>query len=180
MSWFCISTNAVSILPARLLWLNGMHGDSVFTAMTGLASLLYHGNELENWPMNSIAIRNTDIVLANLLVLHTVHTIVAPDRRWECSVITLPFVVYSAELSLLVRFSVMVAYGTMCIVWMIIHRNRYDMRWLALGVLLILSELFTFFFGNQSNYVWLHGLHHVSAFSSQYCMIHSIKKINNM
>ena len=176
MSWFSIATNTLAIVPAKILWDKGFIGDSLFTGLTGLASLLYHGNELDGWKMNSVAIRNTDIVLANLIVLHTVHLVIKPDIRWECSIVALPFVVYSAEMSLLVRFSTMIAYGSMCILWIFIHKKGYDLRWVLMGIVLILSELVSFFFGNKSNYVWLHGVHHVSAFLSQYCIVKSIIK----
>tara|TARA_R110000851_G_scaffold221807_3_gene374617 strand:+ start:756 stop:1286 length:531 start_codon:yes stop_codon:yes gene_type:complete len=176
MAWFCIATNTLAIVPAKILWDKDFVGDSLFTGLTGLASLLYHGNELDGWEMNQVGIRNTDIVLADLMVLHTVHLLIKSEIRWECSIVALPFVVYSAELSLLVRFCTMIAYGSVCIVWILIHKQRYDLRWVLAGILLILSELVSFFFGNKSNYVWLHGVHHVSAFLSQYCMVRSIKK----
>lgn len=175
MSWFCIATNIFAAVPAKILWDKGLWGESLFTSLTGLASFIYHGNKLDGWTMNEIGIRNTDIILADLLVFHTVHLLIRQDIRWECSIAILPFVIYSAELSVLIRFISMIIYGTGCAIWMISHRSQYDILWVLLGIFFILVELVCFFMGNETNYVWLHGVHHITAFISQYCMIRSIK-----
>ena len=101
-SWYCILTNGVCIFPCFLLYRQSLWGDFILYLATGMASFMYHLNNLEVNFLNDVAIRNTDIILANLSVFHTVNLLCLYDTptRWNYTVACLPLVIYTAEYGL--------------------------------------------------------------------------------
>lgn len=175
MSWYCIGTNLFSLAPAYILYNRAFMADAFFTLCTGMASFLFHGVELEGWPMMFDAIRNTDVILANLLVLHTINTILHHETRFENTICMLPVVIYGSEVDVFWRFAALCAYGGGCTMYVFTHRSYYWLRWYLAGLFVILSEIVLFTFGNQSDYVWLHGTHHITAFAAQAAFLKALK-----
>lgn len=175
MSWFCIGTNLFCMAPAFILYNRNFYADAFVTLATGIASFLFHGVELERWTIDLTGIRNTDVILANLLVLHTINTLLHHETRFENTLCMLPVVIYGAETDVFWRFAVLCAYGGGCTVYVLTHRTMFVLRWYLAGLFVILSEIILFTFGNQKDYVWLHGGHHIAAFAAQAAFIKSLR-----
>jgi hypothetical protein len=179
-SWYCILTNGFCIFPCFVLCRRSLWGDFVLYLTTGVASFMYHLNNLEVNFLNDVAIRNTDIILANLSVFHTVNLLCLYDTptRWNYTVACLPLVIYTAEYGLVLRFVLMITYSVLGMVYVVLHRANYVTRWVVPAVVCIVGELLFFSYGNEGgsgSYEWLHGSHHVMAFTSLYSFIKSIK-----
>jgi len=175
-SWYCILTNATAILPSIMLYKRNMIADCFMCAWTGLASLLYHFDRLEYSFMNPVSIRNTDIIMANLLVFHTTNILCLKRsaRKWSFTVFVLPMVIYTADVDLMIRVGIMISYGIIGVIYAIIHRKKEELKWIAGGCLLIFAELCFFIFGNKNSYAWLHGSHHIAAFLSMASFIKTV------
>jgi len=176
MQWYIVGTNFFFLAPAWALYKMELWGDLILTVSTGLASFIYHGEWIIT---NPTAIRNVDVILADLLVTHIVHYLVNFDFRWTLTIAALPVVIYTAEVDVLYRLVGMIGYGVGTLLWVATHHNRYRIKWCLTGLFLIIGELLCFVFGNStSNYTWLHGTHHILAFTSQLCFTKSLKITN--
>ena len=176
-SWYCILTNATVILPSIMLYKRNMIADCLMCVWTGLASFLYHFDRLEYSFMDPVSIRNTDIIMANLLVFHTTNILCLKrsPEKWNYTVFVLPMVIYTADVDLLIRVIAMISYGVVGIIYAIIHRKKEELKWIMVGSLIILAELCFFSFGNNNSYyVWLHGSHHITAFLSMASFIKTV------
>lgn len=177
MSLYCILTNLVCVFPAQILWVKQRYGDAIFTLSTGLASLVYHSDEIYESPLNTVAIRNVDIIMADLIMCHTCHMFFHFQRRWDWTISVLPIQIYAAELDVLYRFAFMILWGIVAISMALTHQDKYHMKYLVFGTLCILSELLFFMFANKIHYYWLHGTHHITAFVAQGLFLKSIKSL---
>lgn len=175
MSWYCIGTNAISLIPSYVLYKRNMKIDSFITLATGVASFIFHGVELDGWNINFIAIRYTDVILANMLVIHTIHTLMDMERRMDNTMVTLPLVLYTASVSVIYRFIFMISYGVICSIYVMWNYKMYNMLWYVAGLVVIGSQVALFTVGNARDYMWFHGSHHVAAFVAQSAFIKSIK-----
>ena len=175
--YFCILTNVVALLPTWILIKWGHWGDGVFTFATGLASLLYHTDEFIDWQIKTRAIRDTDIIMADMLVFHTADMFWDFENRWAITANTLPFHVYSSHLSVEFRFACMIVWASTGIIRGMWVTQRRGKIWMGAGTIIILLELLAFSLGNAEHYGWLHGLHHIAAFSAQACFVRALKYI---
>ena len=176
MSWFCIGTNVACMIPAYMLYNRKYIPDAFITVCTGVASFMFHGAELEGWPVGFTPMRNTDVILANLLVLHTINTLLHTKNRFGNSLCMLPPVIYGADVKVFWRFVVLCLYGAGCSIYIFTNRNLYILKWYIIGLSIIVGEIFLFTFGNQkeNEYSWYHGAHHIAAFTAQGCFVASL------
>lgn len=175
---YCVLTNLAAIVPARALYMKRMFVDAVFVGVTGLASILYHANNAE--PVSLIgdvfdhqAIRDTDVILANLLVFHTTHMLVCRNRdsRHWMTMAMLPVTIYTNHMSLLVREVMFITYGGLGIIYAAANRRAYDARMLIFGTLSVTLDLVFFMWLGQTYeelYYWYHGTHHIFGFLTVY------------
>tara|TARA_R110000851_G_scaffold197742_1_gene348841 strand:+ start:811 stop:1335 length:525 start_codon:yes stop_codon:yes gene_type:complete len=154
--------------------------DASLTAITGLSSLLYHTNRLLIHFDNDVALRNTDIVMANYLVFHTGNMILysSDPRRFQVGLLLIPFIVYTAETSIVVRLIIMGSYGIVCFAYGLKYLKRYRKKYIFSGIFLIICEMIFFNFANHWSlyYEWFHGIHHILAFLAQSSFIYAIYK----
>ena len=174
MSWYCIGTNLLSAAPAYELITRGDYTDAIITCCTGMASFLFHGEELHDWNMKFIAIRNTDVIMANVTIILTINYLLWRNRRFEIVLWVLPALIYLAELSIFVRFLCTGVYALFCIGMVMKNRQEYIMHYFVGGCIIIAVDVTCFIYGNKLQYEWLHGTHHVCAFTSQYLFLRSI------
>ena len=178
MSWYCIGTNVFSLVPTCVLYNVNMKTDSFLTLATGVASFIFHGVELDAWKIDFYAIRYTDVILANMLVIHTMHTLIHMARRMDNTIVTLPLVIYTASVGVLYRFILMISYGLICSAYVLWNYKMYNMLWYLAGIGIICSQVVFFMVGNAQDYMWFHGSHHIAAFMAQAAFIKSIKNTN--
>ena len=114
--WFCVITNLMCIVPTTICYNKRMLVDASLTILTGLSSLLYHTNRLLIHFDNDVALRNTDIVMANFMVFHTGNMILyrSDPKRFQIGLLLVPFIVYTAETSIFIRLILMGVYGITC------------------------------------------------------------------
>ena len=177
MSWYCIGTNLLSAAPAYELITRGDYTDAIITCCTGMASFLFHGEELHDWNMKFIAIRNTDVIMANVTIILTINYLLWRNRRFEIVLWVLPALIYLAELSIFVRFLCTGVYALLCIGMVMKNRQEYIMHYFVGGCIIIAIDVICFIYGNKLQYEWLHGTHHVCAFTSQYLFLCSTCKV---
>ena len=175
--WYCVITNCMCILPCVSLYKRELYGDCILYGSTGVVSFIYHMNKLITNFLNDTGIRNSDIILANLSVFHTVHILYFYDNalRWNYTMAWLPIVIYTSECGLDVRFGIMIAYGLTIIMYIFVQNYKYSLEWIIFGTLSIISELICFSFANKLHYVWLHGTHHILSFLSLYLFLKGIR-----
>ena len=179
--WFCILTNCMSALPSYMLYKRKMVQDSILTAVTGLSSLIYHGNNSDPSVfqiLNTRGIRNTDVILSYLLTFHTTHMLLFKrnKRRLELTTVMLPLAVYIAEGSLSVRLVILLVHsvGGLCYALYLKHK----MNWIAVGYVLGIMDIFIMWLGDYKyidQYYWIHGTHHITCFGAVACMVKSIE-----
>lgn len=178
--WFCVITNLVCIVPTTICFNKRMVVDASLTAITGLSSLLYHTNRLLVHFDSEVALRNTDIVMANYLVFHTGNMILyrSDPKRFQIGLLMIPFIVYTAETSIVVRLIIMGAYGGACFAYGLKNLKMFVRKFIFIGVFLIICEMIFFNFANHWSqyYEWFHGIHHIMAFLAQSSFICGIYK----
>tara|TARA_R110002074_G_scaffold137276_3_gene282319 strand:- start:4713 stop:5333 length:621 start_codon:yes stop_codon:yes gene_type:complete len=152
--------------------------DGSLTALTGISSFLYHFDRLIISFCDEISIRNTDVIMANLLVFHTSNMLLFGSRRFEVDTLLLPIIIYTAENDITMRLVLMGTYGGLFMVLSYIRRALLDVKFLLLGLFLIICELLFFNLANSSDdlYEWFHGIHHIMAFGAQSGFICAIYK----
>jgi hypothetical protein len=176
MSWYCIGTNLVSLVPTVEYYRKKEYSDAVITYFTGISSFLFHGQRLEGWDLDFTGIRNVDLIMANLLIVHVINYLLWYKRRFEISACILPFIIYLAEFSILVRFICTSVYGVFCVGMVIKDKEHYNLPYFFGGIGFIGVDVLCFAFGNEMYYNWLHGTHHVCAFISQLLFTRSRRK----
>ena len=166
------------IIPITICYKKRMIMDGSLTALTGVSSFLYHFDRLIVPFCDEIAIRNTDVIMANLLVFHTSNMLLFGPRRFEVDMLLLPLIIYTAESDIIIRLVLMGTYGVVFMIFSYIRRSALTMRFMVLGLFLIICELIFFNLANSDDelYEWFHGAHHIMAFGAQSGFICAIYK----
>ena len=177
--WFCVLTNFACILPIIICHKRHSIVDASLIALTGGASFIYHFNRLIYPICDQVAIRNTDIIMANLIVIHTGNCILfrfGGAQRMSADLLWLPVIIYTAESAVTLRLIGMGVFGVGCQIWWMCHVGLYRWGWMALGALGISAQLAFFNTANgyEEYYPWFHGMHHIMAFVSQASFIYGI------
>tara|TARA_R110002074_G_scaffold134675_1_gene278851 strand:- start:149 stop:697 length:549 start_codon:yes stop_codon:yes gene_type:complete len=177
--WFCVLTNFVCTVPIIICYKKQLIIDASLIAITGGASFIYHFNRLIYPICDQVAIRNTDIIMANLIVIHTGNCILfrfSNMQRVSADLLWLPVVIYTAESVVTMRLIGMGVFGVLCQLWWLHHKVNYLWRWMTGGVIGVCVQLVFFNTANAYGeyYEWLHGMHHIMAFTSQASFIYGI------
>ena len=180
--WFCILTNCMVVVPSYMLYKRKMVQDSILAVVTGMSSLLYHGNNSDpsvfHQILNTRGIRNTDVILSYLLTFHTTHmlTLKRNKRRLELTMAMMPMAIYIAEGDLYVRLSVILVHSVLGLCYSLYSKHK--MNWIALGYALGILDIFIMWLGDYKyvdQYYWIHGTHHITCFGAVACMVKSIE-----
>lgn len=162
------------LLPVYVCHKRKFIGETLFTAFTGISSILYHGHELYGWNVHPGAIRNTDVILSFLLICHTMHCVAFYGYRWDTTIACLPFIIYACEVDIIYRLTGVIVYVICCLLCMLANSKRYQRRFMILGLFLGMNDVAFFILGNMSNYTILHGMHHLAVFSAQAIFMHGL------
>jgi hypothetical protein len=180
--WFCILTNCMAALPSYMLYKRKMVQDSILAAVTGISSLLYHGNNSDpsvfQQILNTRGIRNTDVILSYLLTFHTTHMVMfkRKKRRLGFTTAMIPLAIYIAECDLYIRVVVILLHSVLGLCYSLYSKHK--MNWIALGYVLGIIDVFIMWLGDfkyVDQYYWIHGTHHITCFGAVACMVKSIE-----
>lgn len=173
MRWFCVSTNAMCLLPTYVTYKRKLIGETVFTLSTGISSILYHGMELYDWKIHSTAIRNTDVILSFLLICHIAHYLTVFPHRWDATISILPIVIFACEVDIIYRLVGISCYAAVAITYFCTRKHTYDTGIFAVGILCAAGDVAFFVLGNRGYYSILHGMHHICIFMTQACVLYA-------
>ena len=155
--------------------------DAILVAVTGLSSLLYHGNNsapsVFQQIFNTRGIRNADVVLSYLLTFHTTHMAVfkRKQRRLELTILMIPIAVYMGEDDLSILLFILLYHSIIGICYSIYLKHK--MKWMMLGYLFGIVDIGIMWLGDfvyKDQYYWIHGTHHITCFCAIACIIKTI------